>query len=224
MKNIKPNSLKGKDVLSRMKDLMGPINENKENKTSVVELSKLGPDGKSYAIVRENHEYYIKVSDKTTNLVAEDFKYIGGLQNKKDKVYPSYAQAIKHLNLSFISLAEAYGKTNDVNAFMNDNLVEDCGKIRTATSDIMMSEEEEVDEDDVELTEDEEEIDAMVTGEEIKEDFMRNTKFKISEVMDRIDDAISEATNERVDSVLTVLETLSDKEQANLLSRLKKKI
>lgn len=226
MKNIRPNTLKGNEVLSRMKDLMGPINENKENKTSVIELTKLGPDGKSYAIVRENHEYYIKISDKTTNLVAEDFKYIGGLQNKKDKVYSSYSQAIKHLNLSFISLAEAHGKSNDVNAFMNDNLVENesCGKIRTATSDIMMSEEEEVDDEDIELTEEEEEIDAMVTGEEIKEDFMRNTKFKISEVMERIDDAISEATNERVDSVLDVLETLSETEQANLLSRLKKKI
>lgn len=226
MKNIRPNSLKGKDVLSRMKDLMGPINESKENKTSVVELSKIGPDGKSYAIVRENHEYYIKVSDKTSNLVAEDFNYIGGLQNKKDKAYSSYAQAIKQLNLSFISLAEAYGKTNDVNAFMNDNLVENesCGKIRTATSDIIMSEEEVEDEDDVELTEDEEQIDSMVTGEEIKENFMVNKRFKISEVMEKIDDAISEATNERVDSVLSVLENLSESEKENLIGRLKKKI
>ncbi len=229
MKNIRPNTLKGKEVLSRMKDLMGPINENKENKTSVIELTKIGPDGKSYAIVRENHEYYIKVSDKTSNLVSEDFKYIGGLQNKKDKAYPSYAQAIKHLNLDFISLAEAYGKANHVNAFMNDNLVnedESCGKLRTATSDIIMSEEEEeeIDGEDFGLTEEEEEIDSMVTGEEIKENFMVNKRFKISEVMDRIDDAISEATNERVDDLLIVLESLSDSEQANLLGRLKKKI
>lgn len=225
MKNIRPNSLQGKDVISRMKDLMGPITEGKQNSTSEVLLTKIGPDGKTYGIVKENHEYYIKISDKSSNLIAEDFKYIGGLQNKKDKAYTSYSQAIKQLNLKFISLAEANGKSNDINSFMNDNLVENegCGKIRTATSDIIMKEEDEEDEDE-ELTEDEAQIDSMVTGEEIKEDIFVNNRFKISEVMEKIDDAISEATNERVDSVLTVLENLSEKEQMNLLSRLKKKI
>ncbi len=226
MKNIRPNSLQGKDVISRMKDLMGPITEGKQNSTSEVLLTKIGPDGKTYGIVKENHEYYIKISDKSSNLIAEDFNYIGGLQNKKDKAYTSYSQAIKQLNLKFISLAEANGKSNDINSFMNDNLVENegCGKIRTATSDIIMKEEEDEEEEDEELTEDEAQIDSMVTGEEIKEDIFVNNRFKISEVMEKIDDAISEATNERVDSVLTVLENLSEKEQMNLLSRLKKKI
>lgn len=224
MENIRPNSLKGKDVLSRMKELMGPITESKKNNTSFIELTKVGPDGKSYAIVRENHEYYIKISDKVTDVIAEDFKYIGGLQNKKDKAYPSYSQAIKHLNLTFISLAEAYGTTNTVNSFLNDNLVEDCGIVRGAGHDTHIMEIEEEDEDDVELTEDEESIDSMVTGEEIKENFMVNHRFKISEVMEKIDDVIGEATGERVDDVMNVLETLSDKEQSILLERLKKKI
>ena len=75
-----------------------------------------------------------------------------------------------------------------------------------------------------EVTEDEESIDSMVTGEEIKENFMVNHRFKISEVMEKIDDVIGEATGERVDDVMNVLETLSDKEQSILLERLKKKI
>ena len=80
---ISPVGLKGKEINERMKQLMGiqPINENKSN--IVVELTKMGPDGNAYAIVRENHEWYIKKANKTKNLVAEDFKYIGGLQTFK---------------------------------------------------------------------------------------------------------------------------------------------
>lgn len=124
--NIRPNGLKGNESISRMKALMGiqPMNENTINR-AVVELTKVGPDGKIYGIVRENHDYYIKTTEKTTNLVAEDFQYIGGLVNKKDKVYPTYAKALKQLNLSFISIAEAAGSTNHVNAFLNDRLIKE---------------------------------------------------------------------------------------------------
>jgi hypothetical protein len=120
---INPIGLKGYEVTERMKELMGikTINENK--KTSVVELTKKGPDGNVYAIVRENHEYYIKITKKQNNLVVEDFQYIGGLQNKKQEVYPSYAKAIKHLNLKFHSLNEAYGKSGQVNVFLDDKLL-----------------------------------------------------------------------------------------------------
>lgn len=120
---INPVGLKGYQVTERMKELMGikTINENK--KTSVVELTKKGPDGNVYGIVRENHEYYIKITKKQNNLVVEDFQYIGGLQNKKQEVYPSYAKAIKHLNLKFHSLNEAYGKSGQVNVFLDDKLL-----------------------------------------------------------------------------------------------------
>ena len=120
---INPVGLKGNEINERMKQLMGitPINENVSR--SVIELTKMGPDGKAYAIVRENHEYYIKVSDKTSKLVTEDFKYIGGLQNKKKEAYPSYAKATKHLNLTFKSLAEAYGTDSNINVFEDDDLL-----------------------------------------------------------------------------------------------------
>lgn len=126
MKNsniIKPTGLKGNDKLNRMRELMGaaPINEGITR--SVVELTKEGPDGNVYAIVRENHEYFIKISKKKPNLVVEDFQYIGGLQNKKDKVYPSYAKALKQLNLKFMSLNEAIGKSGQINVFVDDNLI-----------------------------------------------------------------------------------------------------
>lgn len=126
MKNkILPVGLKGNQINERMKELMGitPINENK--KISTVELTKIGPDGNVYAIVRENHEYYIKTTTKKNNLVVEDFSYIGGLQNKKSEAYPSYAKAIKQLNLKFNSLNEAYGKTGQINVFEDDNLIKE---------------------------------------------------------------------------------------------------
>ena len=117
--------LKGKEITERMINLMGitPINENR--KTSVVELTKKGPDGKVYGIVRENHEYYIKTTNKTKNLVVEDFSYIGGLMNKKSEAYGSYAKAIKHLNLKFKSLNEAYGVSNNINVFEDDKLLKE---------------------------------------------------------------------------------------------------
>ena len=116
-------NLQGKEAVNRMLELMGkqPVNEN--TKTSVVELTKIGPDGKVYGIVRENHEYFIKITNPKDNLVTEDFQYIGGLQNKKAEAYPSYAKAIKQLNLKFLSLNEAYNKGGKINTFLDDNLL-----------------------------------------------------------------------------------------------------
>lgn len=132
---INPIGLKGNQINERMKELMGiqPINENKKN--SAIELTKKGPDGKIYGIVRENHEYYIKVASKQDGkLVVEDFSYIGGLQNKKQEAYPTYSKAIKNLNLKFNSLNEAYGKSGQINVFETDgygmneiNSCNECG-------------------------------------------------------------------------------------------------
>lgn len=121
---ISPIGLKGYEITERMKELMGVTSINENKTTSVVELTKLGPDGKVYGIVRENHEYYIKVTDKKENIKVGDFSYIGGLKNKKQEAYPSYAKAIKHLNLKFNSLNEAYGKSEKINVFEDDNLME----------------------------------------------------------------------------------------------------
>lgn len=126
MKNpfiIKPTGLKGNDKLNRMRELMGQAPLNEDIKNSAVELTKLGPDGKVYGIVREGHNYFIKISNKQSNLVTEDFNYIGGLMNKTSEVYPTYAKAIKQLNLKLMSLSEAHGNVGSYNAFADDNLL-----------------------------------------------------------------------------------------------------
>ena len=98
--NIKPTGLKGQEQVNRMIELMGQTLIKEGVDRSVIELTKVGPDGKSYGIVRENHEYYIKIAEGTENLTKDSFKYIGGLKNKKEFAYPSYAKAIKHLKIS----------------------------------------------------------------------------------------------------------------------------
>ena len=184
MKNenkITPVGLKGKEINERMIQLMGikPINEN--HTTSVVELTKVGPDGNAYAIVRENHEYYIKMTPKKSGLVTEDFNYIGGLQNKKSEAYPSYAKAIKHLNLKFNSLAESLDKAHKINVFENDNLLSESGFAAFSNyggngfsnegnlegnSPIFEEEEKEEEEEDVELTEEQQAVQEMLTGDQ----------------------------------------------------------
>lgn len=120
---VKPTTLKGNDKLDRIRQLMPKVPVNEGITRSVVELTKMGPDGNVYAIVRENHEYYIKISENKNSLLNEDFNYIGGLQNKKDKAYSSYAKAIKQLNLKFMSINESIGKSDKINVFENDSLV-----------------------------------------------------------------------------------------------------
>lgn len=181
MKNkINPVGLKGYQIDERMKELMGiaPINENRS--LMAVELTKMGPDGNAYAIVRENREWFIKKADKTENLVAEDFKYIGGLKNKKKEAYSSYSAALKRLNLKFNSLAEAHNFQGEINIVENDNLISEAAfggfsdmKTNGFSNEgnmehndpIFETETEEEEVEDLEMTEAEEAIDEMLTTE-----------------------------------------------------------
>ena len=194
---INPVGLKGNEINERMKQLMcvTPINEGLSRST--VELTKIGPDGKSYGIVRENHEYYIKVSDKTSNLTVEDFKYIGGLQNKKSEAYPSYAKATKHLNLKFNSICESFDIVNTFNVFVDDNLLSE-GAAKEAGKHITdakgknleakakeeggdnVADKKVMDEmEEVTLTEDELAIEAMLNEEELDEEEQGEIAIKV---------------------------------------------
>jgi hypothetical protein len=215
MKNkniISPIGLKGNQINERMKELMGisSINENKS--PIVVELTKMGPDNKAYAIIREKHEYYIKSTTKTSGLVAEDFKYIGGLQNKKQEAYTSYAKAIKHLNLRFNSLSESYNIDSEFNAFLDDNLLsEDItgfsqyqgngfsnqGNMEGNSS---LYEEEETDDEVEDMLDEEEDRIDVVTGEKLPPlpkdapDPITERKLSISRAINNMDSIIDALT------------------------------
>jgi hypothetical protein len=121
-RNVNPKTLKGQDKLNRMLDLMGRMKTLNESKSfSELELIKKGPNGVVYGIVRENHDYFIKTSEKTSGkFLAEDFNYIGGLKNKSDEKYSSYSEALKHLNIKFDMLNESYGIESNTNIFESD--------------------------------------------------------------------------------------------------------
>jgi len=245
MKNNKiiPLGLKGKQINERMLHLMDikPINENKTS--YVVELTKIGPDNKAYAIVRENHEYYIKITDKTSNILAEDFKYIGGLQNKKSESYPSYAKATKHLNLRFNSLAEAFDKELTINVLEDDDLLSESGIAGFSNyggngfsgsgnlegnSELYEEEEEdetketidEVDtEEEIELTEEEAIIEAMLTEddedseEEEEEESVEESIDRLTEMLDGPSDDSS-----KIKSLITTLTKNNQDITANNIS------
>jgi len=208
---VSPVGLKGNQINERMKELMGigAINENKSS--IVIELTKVGPDGNAYAIVRENHEWYIKSTAKKAKLVAEDFQYIGGLMNKKSEAYPSYAKAIKHLNLKFKSLAEAHGFTGEINVFQNDNLLAEggvagftemtgngfSGEGNLEENKPMMEEEE------VELSEADAAVDKMMEeadskDENVKEEPIKESKLTIVRALENMDAIIDSLTEGKV--------------------------
>ena len=125
MKNknsINPKSLKGNDKLDRIKDLMSKMTTiNESTSRSELEFIKKGADNVIYGIIRENHTYFIKTTNKKSGeLLSEDFNYIGGVQNKYSESYRSYAEALKHLNMKFEMINENYGIENGLNLFESD--------------------------------------------------------------------------------------------------------
>ena len=142
-KNVNPKSLKGNDQLDRVRELMGkmqPLNES--TSLSELELIKKGPNNVIYGIVRENHKYFIKTTNKTSGtLVAEDFDYIGGLQNKFSEAYNSYAAVTKQLNLKFDMLNESLGIDT------HNNILESDGIAAAAGYGFVIEEEEVVEEE-----------------------------------------------------------------------------
>ena len=96
--------------LEKMKHLMGfNMNENKSNGSkTIVEYSAKASDGKTYGIIREGTKFYIKVAPKKdTQIISEDYDYIGGYMNKKEYEYPTYSSASKNFDLKLMSIDEA---------------------------------------------------------------------------------------------------------------------
>ena len=106
------------DQLSRMKALMtyGSVNEDaKPISTYNIEYKAKAADGKYYGIIRENSKYFVKVATPGKEMVAESYQYIGGIMNKSNYEYNSYANALKQFELKLGSINEAYDEDRKVN-------------------------------------------------------------------------------------------------------------
>lgn len=78
------------------------------NNKPILEYHMKGADGKTYGIIKECNKFYIKVAPpKDTEPIAEDYNYIGGINNKKEYEYSTYALASKQFELKMMSLNEA---------------------------------------------------------------------------------------------------------------------
>jgi hypothetical protein len=256
MKNpfiVRPTGLKGNEKLNRMKELMGATPLNEDVKKSVVELTKLGPDGKVYGIVREGHNYFIKITNKKSNILTEDFDYIGGLMNKTSEAYPSYAKAIKQLNLKFMSLNEALGKTGNFNVFEDDNLLSENeaskyildksgeklsydskeGKEEGQFGDNVADKDVDDEFEKVKLSENEMAIDEMITGDDEMPEAPSHEETDANQVYESKKGFSIATALEKMDSIIgedvtdkvnDLLNSLTESEKTALLNTLKKKV
>lgn len=157
------NQMSKSEMTSKIKSLMN-INEATQNKSSHgFELVKKGADGNAYAIVRENHEYFIKKAKIKENLSYSDFNYIGGLPNKRSFVFESFSKATQSLNLRLMDLNENFGyeDSGEFNLFKNDMEIQEVPMLSLG-DDIEMAPEENMFED--EMTDEEIAIDNMIQG------------------------------------------------------------
>lgn len=126
MKPVGSETLQGKDKLKRILELAGVKEKIVEHKlvNKDIEFIKKAPNNRVYAIIRENHAYFIKSTDKETGIKTEDFKYVGGVKHDTKYKYRSYSDALKYLNLIFESLNDGLNKKN-INVFEGDSLDSD---------------------------------------------------------------------------------------------------
>lgn len=92
------------------------VNENTAKASKpIVEFKRKAANGKTYGIIRESTKYYImEAPQKDTEILAEDFDYIGGYNNRKENEYTSYSKASNALDLKIMSINETVNKENRV--------------------------------------------------------------------------------------------------------------
>jgi hypothetical protein len=98
----------------RLKHLGGVKSSNNPSAnlsmSTLIDYSRAN-DGVALGIVKESHHYYIKTSSsKGEKLGAEDFAYIGGVENKFKYHYPSLSEAEKIRNMYLNALNESHSK------------------------------------------------------------------------------------------------------------------
>ncbi len=92
------------------------VNENVSSSSKpIVEFKRKAANGKTYGIIRESTKYYImEAPQKDTEVLAEDFDYIGGYNNRKENEYSSYSKASNALDLKIMSINECVNKKDRV--------------------------------------------------------------------------------------------------------------
>ena len=103
-------NLQGSDALNKANKLMESMaTSQKKDSYSNVESKHLAYDGKYYGVVKENTMYVLKVATSQKPLMAEDFDYINGVQNKSHYSRRGYNDIMKMYNLMNIEMKRSFG-------------------------------------------------------------------------------------------------------------------
>lgn len=108
------------DEIKKMQRLIsfGNSESNAKSGAPIVEYHAQAADGKTYGILRECDKFYIKVAPKKdTEILAEDYDYIGGFMNKKENEYTTYAVASKQFDMKLKAINEACGSKKVIEQF-----------------------------------------------------------------------------------------------------------
>ncbi len=109
------------EQLNRMLSLMEDSDKPKKVSSNLWYHAN-GADGKVYGIVKEGAKFYIKRTENGKENIVESYDYLNGFVNRREQEYKSYNEATKQLELTLMSLNEAYGKKTDVSTVdMNRN-------------------------------------------------------------------------------------------------------
>ncbi len=97
----------------RLNQLAGTSKKVNESTTSMKNSTLIdfqrAEDGTALGIIKENHDYHVKVSKvKGENISAADFGYIGGFRNKTENQFKTLSEAQKQRNYRLKSLNEAF--------------------------------------------------------------------------------------------------------------------
>jgi len=101
--------------LRQLSDIKNNINENENRGLGTLIDYKRGADNVAYGIIKENHKFYIKKSNKQTDPNVADFAYIGGLENIKEHEYKFLSEADKQRNMMLITINEVWSGNNKEN-------------------------------------------------------------------------------------------------------------
>jgi hypothetical protein len=132
MNRNKLNPEQQKTQMLHLMNFRGETNESKNTpKLGTVEHAKLGSNDKTYAIIKENAKFYIKVAPKKDNIVLEDYEYLGGSQRYKNLYeYASYNHAFKIFEEYMVNLNKTYSiplveekKQNEYQEFMTESSI-----------------------------------------------------------------------------------------------------
>lgn len=96
------------ETMLRLIDYGRNTNKTQVSNKPLLEHAVKANDGNTYGILSESGKYYIMVAPaKNSEVVAEDFKHIGGINNRKNNEYRSYSTAMENLDLKVRKINES---------------------------------------------------------------------------------------------------------------------